>query len=69
MFPGICKRRNAGLPSLVAETRGWEANARGADWDQEPRTREPAAFLPNGGLPEEPPGCGEKLPGAGRLVL
>lgn len=68
MFSGICKWRGAGLPSLVAEARGWEANARKAVWEQESRTREPAAFLPNGGLREEPPGWGAKLPEAGRLV-
>lgn len=68
MFSGICKWRGAGLPSLVAEARGWEANARKAAWEQEPRTREPAAFLPNGGLREEPPGWGAKLPEAGRLA-
>lgn len=40
MFPGICKWYNAGLPSLVAQTRGWVANARGAAWD---RNRAPGA--------------------------
>lgn len=67
MFPGICKWRGAGLPSLSSEARGWEPNARGAPWEREPRTGEPAAFLPDEGQLEEPPGQGAKPPGAGRL--
>lgn len=46
----------------------WKANARGAAWEQEPRTREPAAFLPNVGLCKEAPDWGAKPPEAGRLV-
>lgn len=43
---------------------GWEPIARGAAWEWEPHTREPAAFLPNEGLSEASPGWAAKPPEA-----